>query len=116
MVDHLGSSPSAVDLAEPSCDFGAIRRSFSRTRVVVALAGELDLATRQVAYDACVASKSRDVVVDLGSVSFMDCSGYRALVAARSVLHSRGGSLTLRNVQGEPARLLLLIDEGQAAC
>lgn len=85
------------------------------TQVVVALAGELDIATRQVAYDACVASENQDIVVDLGAVSFLDCSGYGALMAARAELRRRGGSLTLRNVRGEPARLLLLIAEGDAA-
>ena len=115
MVEDLGSSTSTLQQAEPSLDLDVVRRTVPRTQVVVALTGELDLATRQVAYDACVASESRDVVVDLGALSFMDCSGYGALMAAVSVLRSRGGSLTLRNVQGEPARLLLLIGEGCAA-
>jgi anti-anti-sigma factor len=105
-----------VSLSEPSPDFGLLWRVFSTTQVVVALTGDLDGATRQVAYDACVASESRDIVVDLGAVSFMDCSGYGALMSARAELRKRGGSLTLRNARGEPARLLLLIREGDVAC
>ena len=105
-----------VSMSKPLPDFGVLRQMVSRTQVVVALTGELDGATRQVAFDACVASESRDIVVDLGAVSFMDCSGYGALMAARAELRRRGGSLTLRNARGEPARLLLLIREGEAAC
>ena len=115
MIETFECATSTLSQAESSLDFGAVRRTVPRPQVVVALTGELDLATRQVAYDACVASESRDVVVDLGALSFMDCSGYGALMAAVSVLRGRGGSLTLRNVQGEPARLLLLIGEGCAA-
>jgi anti-anti-sigma factor len=116
VAEPLGCPTSMVSVSEPSPDFGVPRRMVSTARVVVALTGELDIATRQVAYDACVASESSDIVVDLGAVSFMDCSGYGALMAARSEFQRRGGSLTLRNARGEPARLLLLIDEGHAAC
>jgi anti-anti-sigma factor len=116
VAEPLGCSTSMVGVAEPSPDLGVLWRTVSRTQVVVALAGDLDSATRQVAYDACVASESRDIVVDLGAVSFMDCSGYGALMEARAELCRRGGSLTLRNAQGEPARLLLLVDESRAAC
>jgi anti-anti-sigma factor len=80
-----------------------------RIRIVVALAGELDLATRDVAYQACVRDQHIDVVVDLGGLTFLDCAGYGALMSARRVLLQRGGSLTLRNQTGLPARLLTLI-------
>jgi anti-sigma B factor antagonist len=116
MGEPLGCSTLMVHLTEASADFGLLRRMVSRTQVVVALTGELDIATRQVAYDACVTSESRDIVVDLGAVSFMDCSGYGALMAARAEFGRRGGSLTLRNARGEPARLLLLLGEGDVAC
>jgi anti-anti-sigma factor len=116
MADPLGYSTLTASLTEPSTDFGLLRRMVSTTQVVVALAGELDVATRQIAYDACVAGESRDIVVDLGAVSFLDCSGYGALMAASAELRRRGGSLTLRNAQGEPARLLFLIGEGDVAC
>jgi anti-anti-sigma factor len=78
------------------------------TERLITLAGELDLATRGVAYDACVGEEGPDVIVDLGNVSFLDCAGYGALMAARRILQSRGGSLTVRNATGEPARLLFL--------
>jgi anti-anti-sigma regulatory factor len=39
----------------------------------------------------------------------MDCCGFGGLVAARLILEQRGGSLTLRNQTGQPARLLALL-------
>jgi anti-anti-sigma regulatory factor len=49
------------------------------------------------------------VVVDLAETTFMDCCGYGGLVAARLVLEQRGGSLTVRNQTGQPARVLALL-------
>jgi anti-anti-sigma factor len=83
-------------------------------RVVVALAGELDLATCEIAYDACTRDGQVDIVVDLGGITFLDCAGYGALVSARHVLEQRGGSLTLRNQTDRAARLLTLIDAAAA--
>jgi anti-anti-sigma factor len=74
-------------------------------RLVVA-SGELDSATRQCLYEACVAGHDVSVTVDLGAVSFMDCGGYSALVDARRLLEGRGRSLTMCNQAGQPARLL----------
>jgi anti-anti-sigma factor len=50
------------------------------------------------------------VIVEMADLTFMDCSGYGAFVAARQVLEERSGSLTLANSTGEPAYLLSLID------
>jgi anti-anti-sigma regulatory factor len=46
------------------------------------------------------------VVVDMAHATFMDCSGYGGLVAARQMLQASGGSLTLRHQNGQPAQLL----------
>jgi anti-sigma B factor antagonist len=113
MTETLQFEMSPENLAEAVHTVGATRRTVSKVQVVVAFAGELDLFNRRLAYDACVAGTNRDVVVDLSAVSFMDCAGYGALIAARSVLLGRSGSLTFRNARDEPARLLLLIGHGQ---
>jgi anti-anti-sigma factor len=81
---------------------------------VVHLAGELDIAAREVVYGACVAEGHSDVIVDLGGVTFMDCGAYGWLIAARVALLERGGSLTLRSEGGAPARLLDLIADIEA--
>jgi anti-anti-sigma factor len=107
-----------VELAEPLShptvrrpERGVTSRLIPTVQVVVALSGELDMSTRELAYDACMACASRHVIVDLGAVTFLDCSGLGAILAARVELERCGGSLTLRNAVGEPARLLLLVGE-----
>jgi anti-anti-sigma factor len=76
---------------------------------VVGLGGELDLLTCQVANRACLEGDRIAVVVDLAETTFMDCCGYGGLVAARLDLEQRGGTLTVRNQTGQPARVLALL-------
>ena len=85
--------------------------SRDRGRRVVQVGGELDLATRNLVRRACLAGRGRrkTVVVEMGEMTFMDCSGYGGLVAARRALQDEGGSLTLRNQAGQPAELLVML-------
>jgi anti-anti-sigma factor len=76
---------------------------------VVFLTGELDIAAAEVAYVACVVDADRDVVVDLGSVTFMDSCGYRGLSATRNELQQLGLSMAFRSLGGQPARLVGLL-------
>ena len=80
---------------------------------VIVLSGDLDLASRSAAVRACLSPGHVDIIVDLAGVVFMDCAGYGALIAARTVLERIGGSLTLTNPCGEPLRLLSLIGQGE---
>ena len=77
---------------------------------VVQIAGELDVATRNIVRRACLAGRRKTVVVEMGSMTFMDCCGYGGLVAARNALQESGGSLTLRNQAGQPAELLTMLE------
>ncbi len=90
--------------------------STERRRRIVHLSGELDIATRSLARDACIVGDDHDVVVDLGDLTFMDSRGYDALTSARESLRRRGMTMTLRNLCGQPARLigLLSVFEAQA--
>jgi anti-anti-sigma factor len=90
--------------------------SKERRSRIVHLSGELDIATRSVARDACIVGDDHDVVVDLGELTFMDSRGYDALTSARDSLRRRGVTMTLRNLGGQPARLigLLSVFEAQA--
>lgn len=99
-------------VARPGAVPLALRGVPPEIRMVVALTGEMDLASRDIAYNACVRDTHRDVVVDLTEVSFLDCAGYGALMSARRILEQRGGSLVLRNQTDQPARLLSLIHIG----
>jgi anti-anti-sigma factor len=78
-------------------------------RHVVNVSGELDMGTRDFVEEACLAGDDMAVVVEMAELTFMDCRGYGALVEARRVLQERGGSLTLSNHVGQPARLLMLL-------
>ena len=90
--------------------FGASGR-VEHGRHVVRVSGELDLAGRETVIQSCTrAERPLDVVVDMAELTFLDCAGYSALSSARSSLLQRGGTLTLINGVGEPARLLALID------
>ncbi len=91
--------------------------STEQRRRIVHLSGELDIATRLLASDACIVGDDHDVVVvDLKDLTFMDSRGYDALTSARESLHRRGMTMTLRNLCGQPARLigLLSVFEAQA--
>jgi anti-anti-sigma factor len=80
---------------------------------VVHLEGELDIETRDEAYEACLGGASVSVVVDLSQLTFMDCAGYGCLVAAHRMLQLHGGSLRFRGPVGQPARLLCLLKTNQ---
>lgn len=74
---------------------------YARTRVnggftVVEAVGEIDLATAGFLaehLDAATATDRPDVLVDLRSVEFFDCSGLRVLCRADSRAKERGGRL-----------------------
>jgi anti-anti-sigma factor len=82
---------------------------------VVNVSGELDVRTRQVVEQACLTGHDLTVVVEMSELTFMDCCGYAGLVAIRRALLERGGSLTLTNQVGQPARLLDLLDAAESA-
>jgi len=76
---------------------------------VVHVSGELDLATSDTLFIASSACNHPSMVIDLGGLTFMDCGGYRCLVACRLAIGGRGGTLVIRGQTGQPARLLDLI-------
>jgi anti-anti-sigma factor len=78
---------------------------------VVELCGDLDLASRAAAIQACTAGGNTNVVVDLSRLVFMDSAGYGALVGSAASLDIRGVSMVLMNATGGPRRLLSLIDD-----
>jgi anti-anti-sigma factor len=83
-------------------------------RRVVQISGELDVVTRNIVRRACVAGRHVAVVVEMSDMTFMDCSGYGGLIAARNDLQKHGGSLTLRNQAGQPAELLTMLEQLEA--
>lgn len=82
---------------------------------VMFVSGELDFTTRDQLVSVATADHHAAIVIDLGGVTFMDCSGYGALVAARLAIEGDGRSLTITGHNGQPARLSKLIAELESA-
>ncbi|MFE0627298.1 STAS domain-containing protein [Streptomyces sp. NPDC058864] len=64
--------------------------------VVVELSGEIDIvAAMEITplLDALTRAPGPDLVVDLGPVDFIDCSGLAALCRVRSRVHGNGGQV-----------------------
>jgi anti-anti-sigma factor len=80
--------------------------------VVLRVAGELDMNTEpelsKALRELLDAPAGRDVVVDLGDLSFMDSSGVRALLEGNALALRRGTRLRARNARGIVARVLYL--------
>ena len=92
-----------------------VRVSIEHGRRVVHVAGEFDLAVRGLVAAACGAGEPATVIVDLAETTFLDCSGYGGLMAARRALVSRSGSLSIRNQRQQPLRVfgvIARIDQG----
>jgi anti-anti-sigma factor len=81
---------------------------------VVHISGELGIAARDLVRRACLQGVDLAIVVDMTDLTFMDCSGYGALIAARRILTDLDGSLTIRNHAGQPAHLLSLLSALEA--
>lgn len=70
---------------------------------VVELSGELDIVSAAFLTDVLVDVAGSTVVVDLSGLTFMDCSGVAALVAARDRIAAKGlGNIVLT----EPQRMV----------
>ena len=102
-----GSTPNVHHLIndETGAGFNVRVTTDAAQRLVIA-SGELDSATRDSLYQACITGPDVSVTVDLGSVTFMDCGGYSGVLTARRFLEDRGGSLTICHETGQPARLV----------
>lgn len=103
-TSELASAP-----VDPESLF-TVRARFDNPLYVVMMSGELDLASRTAAIDACTSNDHLDVLVDLSGLVFMDCAGYGALVSSTTSLEHRGGSLVMMNPTAEPQRLLALVE------
>jgi anti-anti-sigma factor len=80
---------------------------------VVALCGELDVVSADGLADALVEVAGSTVVVDMSGLTFMDCSGIAALVAARNRFLSNGlGQLVLARPGAIVRRTLEIVGLG----
>lgn len=112
MLDPPPRSPSSPACAGASLDAGPGGVTLTAPpgpHSLVVLTGELDVLTaadvRRRLQDACACGDTRDVVVDLSAVTFMDCSNLTPLVEARRRL---GPRLRLQGCSPPVRRLLRL--------
>lgn len=68
-------------------------------RCLLAVGGELDIATEAFLYDALTAALAvaGELTVDLDDVTFADCAGISVLSRAARIAHREGKRLTVRN-------------------
>ncbi len=87
----------------------AVTAAWSGTDVVLAVAGELDLAA-SAAWDASVdealGQVPSSVTVDLAATTFVDSSGLRLLLMLRHRAADAGTTFTVTNISPAVARLL----------
>ncbi|MFL6136925.1 MAG: STAS domain-containing protein [Frankiaceae bacterium] len=86
-------------------------------QVVVALAGELDLASAPFLLERLSSldgggSRPARVLIDAGSLTFIDVAGVRALCALADALAAAGTSVALRRSTPQLDRLLRLLGIG----
>jgi anti-anti-sigma factor len=77
---------------------------------LVSVAGEIDMATAPRFAEALVQFATGSVTVDLSSVTFIDASGVRALIAAQRHIERRQGRLVVRGVNPFTRRLFEMTD------
>ena len=82
---------------------------------LISVCGELERTTMLEFIDACTGGPDESIIIDLGGLTFMDGGGYSSLVVIREVAATRRGTVTIRNASGQPARLIGLIADLEAA-
>ncbi len=75
---------------------------------VIAVKGEIDLATAPQLEDALAKFTGKEVLVDLRKTEFMDSAGLKVLISQRVRLEESGGALRLVLGEGPVLRLLEL--------
>jgi anti-anti-sigma regulatory factor/transcriptional regulator with GAF, ATPase, and Fis domain len=113
-ADQLVAGTITVDAfeppqLEPDPSELTVKTTVAGNRRTVRITGDLELATRNDCFNACVNGDGDIVDIDISAITFMNCSGYSALVAARLVVEQRGGSLNICNPTGQPAYFLGLL-------
>jgi anti-anti-sigma factor len=86
-----------------------VRRNDRRSRALIILAGEIDLASAplvRVSLERCLRDGIRTIDVDLTLVTFCDCSGLNTFLRAAQQTTAVGGTLRLHHPPTTLARIL----------
>lgn len=94
-------------------NFQALLHEANGGALVLALRGEVDMATADVVKQAAARASGTDgyrcLVVDLSEVSFMDSSGLHAIADAHRAMQAAGGQVRVVNDSPSLARIFELI-------
>jgi anti-sigma B factor antagonist len=87
---------------EDACGLGSLVDAGQAQGLVLALSGEVDLASAPIVEDELRRTEASEglIIIDLRDVTFMDSTGVRMLVTADRRAHERGATLVV--VQGSP--------------
>jgi anti-sigma B factor antagonist len=88
-----------------------VHRHDGVNRVLVTLAGEIDLQSAPLVRESlrqCLREGIRTIDVDLTTVTFCDCSGLNAFLAASQHTIAAGGTLRLHHPSATLVRLFTL--------
>jgi anti-sigma B factor antagonist len=77
------------------------------TRIVIAVTGEVDLASSPQLTECLLTHTDRDAVLDLSGVDFLDSTGINALIQGYNALRDAGHTL---RTTGEQAHVLKVLD------
>ncbi|MYS24099.1 anti-sigma factor antagonist [Streptomyces sp. SID4948] len=86
-------------------------RQDTKTRALITLAGEIDMQSAPLIRESlarCLRDGIRTIDIDLTTVTFCDCSGLNAFLAAALLTSAAGGSLRLHYPSSAIARLFAL--------
>lgn len=93
-----------------------LRIMATTTGHVVAVSGEVDIATSPNLAEALVQFADGDVIVDLSHVTFIDASGLSALIAAKRHIERRNGRLVTERVSPAVGRVFEIIGVDVGLC
>jgi anti-sigma B factor antagonist len=87
----------------------SVESSHDDGAIVIAVSGDVDLATApelRAACESAIAAAPDVVRLDLGELTFLDSSGISVLVKTQQDLESQGGSLVLHRLDDRTRRVL----------
>jgi anti-sigma B factor antagonist len=84
--------------------------------LTIEVIGEIDIANAEFFTDQIRSAEKTDasrIVIDLGALAFIDSVGLTQLLIAQRRSDADSDRLRLRNLNGEPARVIALMQLGQ---
>lgn len=114
-VPHGDRAESRAEIASASADGLSITVSFEGPSRLISVGGELVRATMLEFIEACTSHSEASLIIDLGGLTFMDGGGYSSLDVIREIAQANRQEIVVRNERGQPARLIRLIADLEAA-